>query len=419
MPTRNPFRDPPQEHGAQPTPEAQTQRRGQIAEQTQRMRQRLRPYEAAMTGGALTFVDSLLNIPRAVGDVLAIGGAAAESGAALATGRPADFRSRLEAQHEQFPAAALRGLPMPDAIGVEAFMSAPVGQMIREGVGPAVSERREALEAHREGLRQDHPIAYAAGDVGGTLATLLSARAPIAGQLRDFTALRPRTARQAPRSVQREWEKFTNQRWVREAGRGFRKAAETGMEGAVVALLSDGDPVDTAALAAGTQGLGSATMWLARKPVKRLVPTVIGSTLAYQMFTQAAPGIQQNIFESLDASISKVLAVSALGAMSGVAGMGRLPRETQEALGAFGEALTPAMRTPMLRVFSELTAEREREEDTLARFMEQFSEDPDAFGESAVERVHRVLESEDYSEGDLRDLIERINRNPFRNVEDR
>lgn len=372
------------------------------------------------------FTDNILNIPGGVGEGLAIGGAGARAVAGAAgariTGRAGDFLGRFrearEDERQRFPASGLIALgdrlPQSTDIvaGFDVFSNLPdvVTRPLPEswrvgdpGLGPAMDEARERDTAGVQERRADHPVASLVGSGAGDLTTLLLGRAPFAGRIREFTNPPPRTPT-ATVGVQAEFQKLISKPWFQQLDRGFRKSAEAGIEGAALALISEGDPVSTAMFVAGGQAAGSASLWLASKPIKRLTPAIVGPMLAVHLLNTATPVTEPNIFKALDVASNKAVAAISAGLFASLLGAGRLPKATQENLPLIGEALGPALRIPMLTVWRAVTEERERGEDTTWRVMDHYTVDPDAFGGKARKQLERTLEAG----GDLSERIQRL-----------
>lgn len=383
-------------------------------------------YASAQVAGGFAlrrFVDNLLNIPGGVGEALAIGAAVPQTvvGAAGAKlqGQPMEVMRRFgearSEQRQQLPASALlaAGERMPGAPDVAAgidvlsdlpgALTRPLPETWKPGdplLGPAMDEAR-ARDVERTGqLREQHPVAAPVGEAAGDLATLLLGRAPFAGRIRDFTNP-PRRVPKVTSGPRAEADKFLSQPWVQQTERGLRKAGEAGIEAAALSLVAEGDPVTSAFLAAGGQASGSAAMWLTSKYVKHLTPALVGTMFAVHLFNSAVPGGERNIFEALDTSTNKALAAMGAGFFAAVLGAGRLPKSTQENLGFIGEAIGPALRTPMLTLIRAFTEERERGDDTTLRVMDRLAVDPDAFGEKARKQIEKTIEAG----GDLSERI--------------
>ena len=276
------------------------------------------------------FTDNMLNIPGGVGEALAIGGAGvrATAGAAGAKlmGRSGDFLDRFrEARADErgrFPASGMIALGerMPQSTDIVAgfdvfsnlpdVVSRPRPETWRLGdplLGPAMDEARARDTAGVQERRGEHPVASLVGTGVGDLTTLLVGRAPFAARIREFTNPPPRTPT-ATAGVQAEFQKIVGKPWFQQVERGFRKSAEAGVEAAALALISEGDPVSTAMFVAGGQAAGSASLWLASKPVKRLTPAVLGTMFGMHLLNTAIPGGERNIFNALDTATNKVLA---------------------------------------------------------------------------------------------------------------
>lgn len=157
-----------------------------------------------------------------------------------ATGGAVDPIAAGERTRAATPALGERVLPLPEAQDVVAAGEAAIpGRTF-----PEAQQRQELA-------REQRPGATLAGEVGADVATLLGGRLP-------FAAARARLPTPAPRppippGLKRQIDDIVRSKVVGGLGRGVQRAAETGTEGAVLALLDEGDPVNTALLSAGGQ----------------------------------------------------------------------------------------------------------------------------------------------------------------------
>jgi hypothetical protein len=345
-----------------------------------------------------TFADNILGLPAAVSEF-------------LTSGAP------KEPQQFKFPGTPLlaamqlvgRGnISVPRvttgdvASGIRAV---PRAIMQQEGLDEAFSAEQERQAQADAAFSESSPVAAGLGEIAGDAATLLTARAPAAPALRRFTTPTPRVPTAPVGTVKRGFQEFVSLPRFQSVERGLRRAAETGVEGAFIAALNDNDPASAALASAGAQSAGSLALWLSSKPLTRLAPTVLGTTIAVQMLRQATPGVQQNIFESLDISINKTLLILGTGLFAGLSGLGRLPRGVTDNFGLVANSLTPAMRTPLLKVLGDLTAEREQGNDRTLRVLEEFSQNPDAFGKEAQRRIERAFKEGKSMSQTIEDLM--------------
>lgn len=132
----------------------------------------------------------------------------------------------------------------------------------------------EQAMAEREDLASEHPVLSGVGGLAGDAATLATGRLPrgraVSGGMFDNvisdalnTFSRSMTSQQSV-GVKKQIQEIVDSEAFRDLARGAGRAAETGVEGAALAILQGGDPVETAAFSAGMQGVSSGALaWAA------------------------------------------------------------------------------------------------------------------------------------------------------------
>lgn len=290
-------------------------------------------------------------------------------GRAIDTPRAADVIASLETA-SQVPGAVVRGEPLD------------LGQRFQQA---RTREQVTDLQASAE-----QPLATVLGEMGATGALLAGGRAGL--------GLRAQPGLKVPAAVQPRFTDLTTKmiKGLQKAGvnlaRGGKKAAEVGLEGAVVALFQEGDPVATASYGAGAQAAGSLSLFMLEKPFRRLLPTVATATVASQIFQAVAPG-DRNVFDAFDFAIDKVILAFGLGITSGLAGSGRLRGLAAERAPILADAITAVPRGALLNRLSEFTSEAERGEDLLFRITRKIETDPDFFSPGEMDQLGRALTS--------------------------
>ena len=107
--------------------------------------------------------------------------------------------------------------------------------------------------------------------------------------------------------------------------RGAGRAAETGAEAAILSVLNDGDPLETAAWAAGGQAVGSAMLGSIKTVGKHpILASAFGMAALFQMAKETAPGGRDSFIDSVESGFEKVWWGILAGATATVAGAGRL-----------------------------------------------------------------------------------------------
>lgn len=291
----------------------------------------------------------------------------------------------------------------------ERVLPTPTGQQIIAGAETAIESAAPLLGgkpvdlsasfgrnlADAEALAAEHPLATQIGEFAGDAATLATGRVPIRSALR----------KRAPKPDDADLKKAIDDQVVdfgKSIGKGIGRAAETGLEGATLALLSEGDPAEMAMYAAGGQAAGSAMLSsfsAARKhPGKAFVSLWMGS----QVWKALGPG-QRDVFEASDNALNGLIGAYALGIGAGAIGASRVP------IGAFrrnfvdsmAEAVNSGARGGSLSVLKEFIAESERGEDTLQRVVETYTSG--GFNENQRKRIERA-----FNNGNLSSEVEKM-----------
>lgn len=211
----------------------------------------LGPGLTAFTGGVTErVIDNVLGVPEMFARA---GREAAGLGDALLGNRPLP---------------SLRGGPETS----ESVLGLPSGRQVVAGASSLLGGDLEANLAQREQIAQNNPGADFLGRTAGDAAFLATPRGAVkastgrAGGLFDdsiqqlISSTRNRlpspTAVGTKAAISRTLGNETVQELFRAAGR----SVETGLEGALLASVQDGDPVQAAALSAGAQLAGSAAL---------------------------------------------------------------------------------------------------------------------------------------------------------------
>jgi len=290
----------------------------------------------------------------------------------------------------------------------------------------------EGSRLRTESMAQDHPVATAMGSAAGDIATLLTVRSPFAkgrnaaALSREVSALAPEklttlgndlmvapevrkqalsiladkaNQSQADLKFIGEVPDFLQVMTQRAGGwKGMMKAAgrpaEAGLEGAVLGVLTDGDPSQTAAYSAGAQAAGSVGLtFLSGMTSGKLSPmqnfginfslAALATAGVYQAIKEVAPGGPNSPMESLKAGYSKTALAVGAGLLSGLAGMGRLPAA---AFPKIADAISAVPRSAVISVINDMTSDTRVE-----RVVQKVAADPEYFGPSAARRLDRAF----------------------------
>lgn len=193
---------------------------------------------------------------------------------------------------------------------------------------------------------------------------------------------------------------------LNRSGRSF----EAGLEGATIALLNGGDPLETAAYSAGGQAGGSLALsaisglagqgGLTSQGI-RILGSAAGIAALIQLVKQVTPGGENFSLDSLESGFSKVLLGISLGALGGVAGAGRITdRFPVRALPAIADSITSLQRGATISVLNEIL------KDPVAEtVVNQLRSDPNFFGARAGRQLQRAFMDEDIS---ITETIDRL-----------
>lgn len=228
------------------------------------------------------------------------------------------------------------------------------------------------------------------GEIFADAATLAIGRVPFARELgrAPFRRQPPPVVREF--GLMRELEQTFRSPKIQRLMRGLGRTGETGLEGALIGIMNEGDPLEVGAFSAGAQALGSsilqvgeATRLTTGGPLKAGAKITIAAGAVFglsQLFTD-------QILDTLAASYDKVLAGIFLGGVSAALGTGRIRgREFAANLPELADILNTLPRGAMISTISELVRDPE-----LKPVVEKLSTDPEFFSDSERERLGAAL----------------------------
>lgn len=310
----------------------------------------------------------------------------------------------------QAPAVGEDVLPIPSAEEIRAGISAAV-----PSTGPLdVQQRFELARAEQEQRKQEFPISTVAGQVAGDVATIATGRAPFVTSVARRQAAGPGTvvARFVGPGAERAIREAFKSKGVASLARGAGRSVEAGLEGATIAILQDGDPLEVAAYSAGGQAGGSALLKIGatKGGLLGVAGAATAATAAIQMAKTLTPGGNNFILPSVEEAFEKVTFALAAGALAGAAGAGRLRGRRFEDFPKFMDGLTTIPRASLISLVNDTTKDTDgRMEAT----MKTLAEDPEFFTPNERQQLNRALKSDKIS---LLDTINRMSkRKSFRN----
>lgn len=267
-------------------------------------------------------------------------------------------------------------------------------------------DARAQQKALTENYREQNPLASGLGSAAGDAAALLAGRGPLVSalarpQIRSIPELT-----NLPAGVMRTASRVLNSGGARSLAKAAGRSLETGLEGAALAILNEGDPVESAAYGAAAQMGGTAALGLSKSLLSggvgsaslKLGAAAFAAGSAIQLFKSGTPGGENFLMQSLESGYDKVLLSLIVGATAGAAGAGRL-RGTllAEELPRFADALSAIPRGMLLSKMNEYLASDDANKGTIERVVNQIAADPGYFSPEATAKLERAMTREGVS----------------------
>jgi len=328
-------------------------------------------------------------------------------------------------------------LGIPDAVarrGIETMFPPPVmGQDLRpQGVQDLLNQQRvlplprgEELMPGMEESQQQNPMATSFGQLAGEGVGLMLGRGMAKGGA-GGSGFIPKATEETGAYISAIGAKLTENPGMARAisdqfkrgvmhdlARAAGKAAETSLEGAAVAMLQGGDPLEMAAYSAGAQVIGSAMLAPshglfsggALRAGLKIGLAAAATMSVIQIAKSGTPGGDNRILESIETGYDKVLFAIALGGLSAAAGMGRVPGKN---LPMLTDAVTAIPRGATLSILQSVLNDREQGVDTTERALTALATNPMQFNKSQRAAMERGL-----TDGSFGDTVNRlIERDP-------
>lgn len=297
-----------------------------------------------------------------------------------------------------------------------------------EGLPQAFEQRMD----FRNQMEQDRPGATQVGQFLGDVGTLATGRAPfvrgpggvfdakIASGLENAAkAVNPSNLSTGGRAAMQQVIKSDAFKTFSRAG---GRAAETGIEGAMLAVMQDGDPIATAGLAAGGQlaasgalGMAAGAVGIPGELVARRADDYVPKSLKGKAFAavagatvmgglillakQATPGGDDYTLPSNEAGFAKYAASFLLGATAGLAGKRTKAGGILETLPRMGDTILTIPRTGMIKL-----AQAAAEDPEMERAVVSITANPTGFTRNELERFRETMDQDDPAAA-LRDLM--------------
>lgn len=334
--------------------------------------------EAVARPAASSLIQNIMGLPDL----------ALAAGSRMLTGAPIFGSETMPFQ----PALGEKILPLPSGeqvvAGAETAAQLP-GAMFR-GEAMDIPGRFQERQERAVTVAEQRPGATMTGEVGGDIASILMGRGGIRGMMNRLSRGKEIPAIQAlPPGGLKMLDDLVQGVLKTHLPRGVARAAETGFESAMLAALDDGDPSQAAAMAAGSQAGGSLILTLAKPFVSskpRMFMSLAGATLAFQLAKNVIPGGADDLGESAESAIFKIIPTAILATLAAAAGFGRVPGGSSvgKNLPKIADALTAIPRTAITSLIADFTEDEETGTDQTSRVMSRFIEDPEFFGANAV-----------------------------------
>jgi hypothetical protein len=365
-------------------------------------------------------LDNIMAVPGASGGVLAnalnFGRAAVEHsvgagfrnigrlfGATPDPGPTLGERYQAKTENEGFAQHLLRSIPRPTVEGVSSAVKS-IPSLLPGGEYPSEAMDRNRAQFQRDefALRDAHPVAAKVGEVGGDVLSLFLGRRS-SGVDKLVRRVETRLAGKASVDVAETLADDLKKRFAGPAmqrlARGGVRSIEAGVEAAALDILKDpnADPVETAALAAGGQIVGSGTLQGAKGLLSggptsaglKLTVAAVGAMGLIQTFKSAAPGGRDRILESAESGFDKVMLTLGLGISSAAIGATRYGRGNTalaDQTRAMIDGLSTVHRGSTLSILSDWTKGDADDRAAIERTLTAVSNDPTYRGKTDKER---------------------------------
>lgn len=363
--------------------------------------------------GARRILDNLMAVPDASGELLstALSGAAAGIETAARIGannarslvgtdrvKGPTIGERFE-RHQENPSVAqraLRAIPRPSVETVSSALES-VPSLMPGGETPSDAMLRNRLEFRAEDakMRREHPVAATVGDVGGDVLSLVIGRRSSGAKnlvQRVETRLAGKASVGAAETLATDLGKVLKGPGMQRLARGGVRSLESGVEAAALDLLKDpnADPIETAALAAGSQLVGSGALATAVGLVSggkvqaglKLSLAAIGTAGILQVLKSSTPGGRDRVLESVESGYDKVALALGLGVASAAIGATRYGRgntNLAEQSRAFLDGIATVHRGTLLSVLTDWNDGDDKQRTAIENVLTGLAEDPTGF----------------------------------------
>ncbi|MDB4352392.1 hypothetical protein OAA60_03065 [Porticoccaceae bacterium] len=384
------------------------------------------PQSAQGQSGPMSFIRAMSGkLAENVGNIpAAVGGSIVD-----AAMNPNPFaQKRGPAPGVSYGDAVSQMAPSSDQIFADVQRGAETASKIANYSREPISTRQEAL-ANQQGITRqnqaNHPFLTAAGDVAGDVGTLMTFRAPMAKNraaldyaqangVRTLNSMQSAANTPAAQSFKELFLKgFSNSPLAASLTRGTTKAGEAAVDGMMLGIMNRKDPVEAAAIGAGSQVGASMLMSTltgfkgAGSPATRLMIAAGGTVAALQTLRVLTPLDAGSPVTDLQMAFPKIIGAAAIGMAAGVMG-GRVTgtkayEGARDLMPVIADQFSTALRGISLERLTEWMADP-RIETTLSAL----ARDPDTFGAAAGRRIERAITNGNMN---LSNTIDELSRN--------
>lgn len=307
----------------------------------------------------------------------------------------------------------------------DTVLGLPTGREILAGAGalPGLlsgdySQQFDAAMAERDAIAEQNPIATLAGQLGGDAATLMLGRAPRSGPGGMFdefirqnidklssSALKVAgnatpAARTVGQSLSKEFGNRISSETFRNLAKGAGRSLETGLEGALLAVAQDGDPLETAGFAAGTQAASSLALYgvsetfqLGSKAAKAVGLGPVGKFVAGGIVSAGlAAGLMKLLQADPEAAEETAYDKLALGVVLGIAAIGGKRSKADGVLKEWPTIADGILTIPRAAMINAAQKWAEKPED--AQLVSALAENPNQFTPEQIQGFRKGLESD-------------------------
>lgn len=356
--------------------------------------------DAAFEGMAQKVGNSLLAPFRLAGDTLAFASAGAETLADLAVpGDPVTFSDKFQREQNRFPASLLRAVPAPT---LNEFTGALQALPSLAGGPGAFNERRKELTAQFDDelaqRRESAPFGFGVGDIAGDALLMTTGRLPFASRIAAFerSLMNPRAVEAIKPNasiideITKIGERVLASPKSRKVARGLFRAGESSLEAAMIDIINEDNPLETAAYAAAYQMAGSGVLEVASDAFRGgSVSGALGNAALLAagagMFLMLAEQTD-NPVEAFADGVTKVQAVMIGGLLA--AGLGASRMRGAETAPRIIDSLSSLSRNSILSIIEDWADAEEETKQKVGGIIDTVMSNPDSI---PMERLNEIV----------------------------